>query len=133
MLLVLCMVVTTLMGVMVADVNAASTADFEKTVVVTPATDTTIRKIEYRYGLAGLPAVGSTDRPLPESTSKFATIYDDTFKANGSTACLKAEVPQAVWNLNPTTYTAKRAFLIRCSLLLQVSRWQKVKFFITYI
>lgn len=62
MLLVLCMVVTTLMGVMVADVNAASTADFEKTVVVTPATDTTIRKIEYRYGLAGLPAVGSTDR-----------------------------------------------------------------------
>lgn len=73
MLLVLCMVITTLMGVMVADVNAASTADFEKTVVVTPATDTTIRKIEYRYGLAGLPAVGSTDRPLPESTSEFAT------------------------------------------------------------
>ena len=73
MLLVLCMVVTTLMGVMVADVSAASTADFKKTVVVTPATDTTMRKIEFRYGLAGLPAVKDTDRPLPESTSKFAT------------------------------------------------------------
>ena len=73
MFLVLCMVVTTLMGVMVADVSAASTADFKKTVVVTPATDTTMRKIEFRYGLAGLPAVKNTDRPLPESTSKFAT------------------------------------------------------------
>ena len=46
-ILVLAMLVTTLMGVGAVDVNAASTADFKTTVVVTPATDTAIRKIEF--------------------------------------------------------------------------------------
>lgn len=73
MLLVLTMVISTLMGVMLVDVNAASTEDAATTIVVTPATGTTPRKIEYRYGLSLLPASGTKTNPVAESTSRYAT------------------------------------------------------------
>ncbi len=73
MFLVLTMVVTTLMGVMVIDVSAVSTADFSESVSVTPATESASRKIMYTFGLAGLPAVANTDRPLAASYNRYAT------------------------------------------------------------
>ncbi|MBR5517408.1 MAG: carbohydrate binding domain-containing protein [Clostridia bacterium] len=73
MVLTLTLLVTTLMGVMIVDVNAVSTADFAETIKVTPATSTTPRKIEYTFGVSGLPAKSGTDRPLAYALNAYAT------------------------------------------------------------
>ncbi len=72
-ILVFTMIVTTMMGVMIVDVSAVSTADFSTTIKFTPATETTPRKIEFTFGVSGLPAVKDTDRPLAQSTNSYAT------------------------------------------------------------
>lgn len=73
MALILTMLVTTLMSVTIVDVSAVSATDFAQTIKITPATETTPRKIEYTFGLSGLPAVKDTDRPLAQSTNSYAT------------------------------------------------------------
>ena len=73
MALILTMLVTTLMSVTIVDVSAVSATDFAQTIKITPATETTPRKIEYTFGVPKLPAKANTDRPIAKEANSFAT------------------------------------------------------------